>query len=129
MSLCLTLGALTVALPVSAFTLAWSHSVEKTRWEEDWRIEGDRLVLIQARVQGSGAGMEVPDGAVLDGAYWRWTPDLPPHGGLTLGRAPGVPSHEICTGRGCLPLERLVGRGRPGEPAGLAPCPGALGVP
>ena len=129
MSLCLTLGALTVVLPLNAFTLAWTHSVEKTRWEEDWRVETDRLVLIEARVQGSGAGMEVPDGAVRTGAYWRWTPDLPPQTALRLARAPGVPSHEVCMAEGCLPLERLVGRGRPGEPATLAPCPGALGFP
>ena len=29
-------------LAVSAFTLAWSHTVEHLPWQEDWRVDGDR---------------------------------------------------------------------------------------
>ena len=39
MSLCLVSGSLLAALPLTAFTLAWTHSIEKTRWEEDWQIQ------------------------------------------------------------------------------------------
>ena len=35
MSLCIVSGSLLAALPLTAFTLAWTHSIEKTRWEED----------------------------------------------------------------------------------------------
>jgi hypothetical protein len=62
MSLCLAAGALSAVLAVNAFTLSWIHSIEKIRWEEDWRIEAGALVIDEARIRGSGAGMEPPPG-------------------------------------------------------------------
>ncbi|MFX6230366.1 DUF1850 domain-containing protein, partial [Acinetobacter baumannii] len=26
------------SLAVAAFTLSWTHSVEKVEWQEDWRV-------------------------------------------------------------------------------------------
>ena len=49
MSLCIAAAGLAVEIAVSGFTLAWTHTVEKTEWQEDWRIEGDRLMLAEAR--------------------------------------------------------------------------------
>ena len=57
-AICLTLGAKTVALPTDHLTLAWRHSVEKSGWEEDYVLRGGRLVLKEARIEGTGAGME-----------------------------------------------------------------------
>ncbi len=60
--LCLAAGAVLVPLTTNALTLAWTHSVEKTLWEEDWRASAYGLELAQTRVRGSGAGMEpAPD--------------------------------------------------------------------
>jgi hypothetical protein len=57
--LCLGLaGSIWAQLPVANFTLAWNHSIEKIRWEEDYRVTAQGLVLEQARVRGNGAGME-----------------------------------------------------------------------
>jgi hypothetical protein len=36
------------------------HSVEKVEWQEDWRIIISKLKIVDARVKGSGAGMEPP---------------------------------------------------------------------
>ena len=36
-SLCLIAGALTVPLMTDTITLAWTHSVERVRWEETWQ--------------------------------------------------------------------------------------------
>ena len=72
MSLCILAAGKTTVLAVSAFTLSWTHSVEKTRWEEDWRVTPAGLEIVEARVKGSGAGMEPPEGAVLEG----WVVDL-----------------------------------------------------
>ncbi len=77
MSLCLVVAGKSAALGASLFTLAWTHSVERTRWEEDWVLTPRGLVIAEARVQGSGAGMEPPEGARFDGTWWRYTPDLP----------------------------------------------------
>ena len=65
LALCLLAGAFAAQLEVTDFTLAWTHSVERVRWEEDWRVESKRLVLIESRIKGSGAGMEPPPDAVL----------------------------------------------------------------
>ena len=58
--ICLIAGSKIAPLLAGALTLAWTHSVEKTRWEEDWREVAAGLELVEARVQGSGAGMEPP---------------------------------------------------------------------
>jgi hypothetical protein len=58
--LCLAAGAVAASLAIDSFTLSWIHSIEKIRWEEDWRIEAGALVVTEARIRGSGAGMEPP---------------------------------------------------------------------
>jgi hypothetical protein len=60
MSLCRAAGSKITALAFSAFTLSWTHSVERIRWEEDWQLTSRGLELVEARVKGSGAGMEPP---------------------------------------------------------------------
>src|SRR5688500_11742053 len=42
MSFCLAAAGLAVEIVAASFTLAWTHTIEKTVWEEDWRVEGDR---------------------------------------------------------------------------------------
>lgn len=104
MSLCLAAGAASAVLAVNAFTLSWIHSIEKIRWEEDWRIEGDALVLTGARIRGSGAGMEPPAGAMLKGGVWHYHPALPPQPVLRLAHSPHVPGYVLCTPTLCAPL-------------------------
>ena len=71
LGVCLSLAAAlqgtpAVFVPVTQFTLAWTHSIEKVRWEEDYRVELDPLTQLPvlhataARIQGSAAGMEPP---------------------------------------------------------------------
>ena len=62
MGLCIAAGGSLIKAyaGITAFTLAWTHSVQKTEWEEDWQIVNTRLVIAEARVQGTGAGMEPP---------------------------------------------------------------------
>lgn len=78
MSLCLSAGGVTLALAVEAFSLSWTHSVERTGWHEDWRVTEAGLVVEGAAVTGSGAGMTVPEGAVLRDGAWHYRPALPP---------------------------------------------------
>lgn len=78
MNLCLHASGKTVALAVEAFTLLWTHSVEKIEWREMWRVTEEGLVIERASVEGSGAGMEIPAGAVLKNGAWVYSPDLPP---------------------------------------------------
>ncbi|MEC5324699.1 DUF1850 domain-containing protein [Aurantimonas sp. A3-2-R12] len=74
--ICVLTAGKTIVLAASAFTLAWTHSVEKTSWQERWTAGPDGLTVVEGRVEGSGAGMEPPPDAVLrDGAY-VYTPHL-----------------------------------------------------
>ncbi|TIT38538.1 MAG: DUF1850 domain-containing protein, partial [Mesorhizobium sp.] len=70
MSLCILAAGKTMTLTVAAFTLSWTHSVEKTHWQEDWKVLPSGLQIVEARIKGSGAGMEPPEGAVLRDGWW-----------------------------------------------------------
>ena len=74
MSLCLISGGVTKVLMLGAFTLAWTHSIEKIEWQEDWRVTPAGLEVVAARVKGSGAGMEPPPEARLAGGWFQWRP-------------------------------------------------------
>lgn len=116
MTLCLAAGAVTATLAIHAFTLAWTHSIEKVRWEEDWRVEvgvgvgAGMLRLAQARIRGAGAGMEPPTGAVLRDGVWHYRPELPPQAVLRLTHSPHAAGYELCAEGRCAPLaDRLPG--------------------
>lgn len=115
--LCMGLaGALWAQVELREFTLAWRHSVEKIRWEEDYRVMPDGLLLEEARVQGSGAGMEIPPGARLHAGSWRYRPALPPQQPLRLGRAPEAGDYLLCGGGECRPLAYWLGPPRTEQP-------------
>jgi len=96
-------------VPASEFTLAWEHSVEKTRWEERYRIEGDRLALVEASVAGSGAGMDPAPGARFANGRWSWRPALAPLPVLRLAASDYTRDYELCWNGHCSPLESLLG--------------------
>lgn len=119
-ALCIAGADALVRIASLAFTLSWTHTVQKTRWEEDWRVEPDRLVIVEARVQGSGAGMEPPPEAVLRQGFYRWQPGTAV-AELVLRQAPGAGAWTLCAADGCATIaERL---GRPADPVRLTPCP------
>ena len=110
LGICLALAGATAApamapvfVPTERFTLAWTHSVERVRWEEDYVVERAtagavvRLQLVQARVKGSAAGMEPPDDAVLEGGWYRYRPSTPLPPVLRLTRSPYTADYELCT--------------------------------
>lgn len=104
MALCLSSGAMSVTLFLNSFTLAWMHSVEKIRWEEQWRVEGKSLHVISASVRGSGAGMEPPLDAVFKEGAWHYTPHVPPLQELRLAHSPFTKEYELCFDGRCSPL-------------------------
>ena len=102
--ICFAAALLAAALPVQEFTLAWTHSIERIRWEEDWRIDAGVLQLVEARIRGSGAGMEPPAGAVLKDGVWHYRPGLPPLTRLLLSHSPYAGGCEFCLSGACRPL-------------------------
>ncbi|NLF53144.1 MAG: DUF1850 domain-containing protein [Thauera phenolivorans] len=108
MGVCLATSVATAALVANAFTLAWTHSIERVRWEEVWRVEGEALVLQTVRVRGHGAGMEPPPGAVLQDGVWVWHPGTR-HTLLRLTRSEHTADYDWCDEAGaCHPLAALL---------------------
>ena len=102
--ICLAAGALAASIAANGFTLAWMHSIEKIRWEEDWRVESGRLVLEAARIRGTGAGMDLPPDAVLRDGVWHYRPALAPQAALRLAHSPYTRGYELCLAGKCRPL-------------------------
>jgi hypothetical protein len=118
MSLCILAAGKATVLAVSAFTLSWTHSVEKTRWEEDWRIAPAGLVIAEARVKGSAAGMEPPEGSLFKDGWWTYRPALParPEVMLAASGATGG-GWTLCAAGECMELGKDAG-----EPVTLSAC-------
>lgn len=104
MALCMSAGAVSVTLFVHSFTLAWMHSVEKIRWEEQWKIEGNFLQVTEASVRGSGAGMEPPPDALFKEGAWHYTPHVSPLKAVRLSHSPYTKEYELCFDSRCMPL-------------------------
>ncbi|TDH35941.1 DUF1850 domain-containing protein [Pseudohoeflea suaedae] len=118
--LCIASAGKTVFVAATAFSLSWVHSVERTEWREDWVVSDQALVLTQARVKGSGAGMDPGPGARLDDGWWIWEPALPPQPDMRLAASGAtVSAWELCHAKGCLALGAKAGDG-----IRLWPCEG-----
>lgn len=111
---CLLAAGTTLKLAAAAFTLAWSHTVERQPWQEDWRVGRDHLQLVEMRVKGSGAGMDPPAGSHLEGGWYVWRPERELREELVLRRADRgdgpVGDWLFCPDEGgCSALGELVG--------------------
>jgi hypothetical protein len=101
-SVCVAGGVGVLRLAVAAFTLSWTHSVQKTRWEEDWVARDGLLEVVEARIESMGAGMETPPDAVRDGRFWKWRPKVPPLKEVLLRRSDAVPEGwTLCAAGQC----------------------------
>jgi hypothetical protein len=127
--ICLAAGVLAAALPFSAFTLAWTHSIEKIRWEEDYRVVDARLVLEEARIRGSGAGMEPPADARFENGVWHYHPALPPLERLRLTHSPYTAGYDICAAGTCKPLTAVLGNLPEFAVVEVSPCGRAPAAP
>jgi len=105
MQFCLLAAGALIHLHVATLTLAWTHSVEKIRWEEDYRATAAGIVVTQDRIQGTGAGMEPPPDAKFDGQWWRYTPKLPQQPQVILRRfGMTVGDWQVCIKGACRPM-------------------------
>ena len=109
-ALCLFAGELQAQIPVERFTLRWQHSIEKIDWEEDYLVVGSWLYLGNARVRGSGAGMEPPPGSFYANGVWhyrpapvmRWTHSL------KLTRSEFARDYDLCLNGTCQTLSNWI---------------------
>lgn len=110
MGLCLASAGVVKTLSVTAFMLAWTHSVEKIEWQEDWRVTPQGLQIVEARVKGSGAGMEPPPDARLIGGWFSWKPQLGALPEVALGNSGVAGEWRLCSDGECRPLSEIFGR-------------------
>jgi hypothetical protein len=115
-------GVVRLAVPSGEFTLDWVHSIEKTHWQEDYRVGATALVLEQARIKGSGAGMEPPPGAQWRDGWWQYRPTLPPQTQLRLTRSHFTTDYSLCWNNQCRTLTDLIGEGANGEVVVVQAC-------
>jgi hypothetical protein len=131
LGVCLSLAAASasappVFVPTQHFTLAWTHSIERVRWEEDYVVERQpghtqpQLRALKARVRGSAAGMEPPEDAVLRDGWYEYQPATWSPEGLRLTRSTYTADYEWCTQGQCEPLSRWLPSD--GEITLLTPC-------
>jgi hypothetical protein len=110
-------GVVWAQVPTAEFTLAWQHTIEKIRWEEDYRVGAEGLLLGEARVKGSGAGMEIPADAELRGGSWHYQRQLPPLQPLRLGRTPEAGAYQLCFNQRCHSMSDWLGPPQASQPA------------
>jgi hypothetical protein len=84
MSLCILAAGKTTLVAATAFTLAWTHSIQKSQWEESWEVGPAGLKVTAARIKSSGAGMEPPPDAVLKDGWWTYRPVIPAQRSVVL---------------------------------------------
>jgi hypothetical protein len=106
LGLCLALAATAappVFVPAPQFTLAWTHSIEKVRWEEDYAVlaTAPRLRAVAARVRGSAAGMEPPPDAHLENGWYHYTPAPAVATPMRLTRSEFTADYELCLAQHC----------------------------
>lgn len=123
LGICLVLAASVQADPASVpvfvpgrhITLAWTHSIEKVRWEEDYEVgvnpapgEPPILHAVKARVHGSAAGMEPPDDSVLKNGWYEYTPQIAQPRELRLTRSEFTADYELCHASICQPMSHWL---------------------
>jgi hypothetical protein len=119
----LVAGVVRATLPGPEVTLAWDHSVEKIEWREQYRVDGERLRPTEARIRGSGAGMEAPPGAIRSDGAWVWRPDMPPLPELRLTHSTYTRDYRLCDAQHCTPLAEVAGPLGNGDVVTVRACP------
>ena len=114
--ICLALAATAgatppVFIPAQQLTLAWTHSIEKQRWEEDYAVQPGAtaqappvLQALAARVRGSAAGMEPPPDAQLVDGWYQYRPLERQPAVLRLTRSEFTADFELCLQGRCQPM-------------------------
>lgn len=124
----LVAGAVRAVLPSDAFSVAWTHSVQRSQWEERYRVLTGGLVLEEARVEGSGAGMEAGTDAVLRDGWWTWAPRQNLRS-ITLTVSSYAGDYRICTAARCTALRELVGPTPEGTAVEITSCAPGVSAP
>lgn len=110
-------------VPEPAFTLRWTHSVEKIVWREAYVLAPGGLRLTEAAVQGTGAGMEPPPEARLVDGWYVYAPDRTV-ADIVIPDSDFTGPMTLCAGGRCAPVADWARRPAGAiTPVRLWPCP------
>ena len=118
MAVCIATAGGVMKVAATSFVLSWTHSVEKVPWQEFWNVTSQGLVLSEARIKGSGAGMDPPADAVLEDGWYIYHPSIPPRREIVLaasGKTGG--GWTLCSGQKCIELGQAEEK-----PIHILPC-------
>ncbi|MBC2886237.1 DUF1850 domain-containing protein [Ochrobactrum sp. CM-21-5] len=118
MPVCIATAGGIIKVAATAFVLSWTHSVEKIPWQEHWQASPAGLVLTEARIKGSGAGMDPPEDAVLKDGWYVYHPHIPPRRDIILAASgETVSAWTFCANGQCRDLGA-----KPSAPIKIALC-------
>ena len=118
MAICIATTSGVMKVAATSFVLSWTHSVEKVPWQEYWNVTSQGLVLSEARIKGSGAGMDPPADAVLKNGWYVYHPQIPPRREIVLAASgKTVGGWTLCSDQKCMELGRAEEK-----PIHIAPC-------
>lgn len=113
--LCIAAGSYAVAMYAPTFTLSWEHSIEKVEWRETWTVRGEMMRPVEARIRGTGAGMEPPEDAKLVDGWFVYTPKAKPLARLELPDSAYTKPLRICLEGKCRPIRAYLPREAPAD--------------
>jgi len=112
--LCVAAGSFSVAIYAPRFTLSWEHAVERVEWRETWRVHTKTMRLIEARIKGSGAGMEPPKDAVLKDGWFVYVPKAGPQTRMAMPDSASAKPVRLCLPDDkCRPIRAFLPREAP----------------
>ena len=112
--LCVAAGSFSVAIYAPRFTLSWEHSIEHVEWRETWRVHTKTMRIVEARIKGTGAGMEPPKDAVLKDGWFVYVPKMPPQTRLVMPDSAYTKPMRLCLpGDTCRPIRVFLPREAP----------------
>ena len=121
MPVCLAGAGALLRVAATTFTLSWTHTIEKIPWVESWAVSDKTLLLTEAKVKGSGAGMEPPPEARLVDGWYVWHPADPQRREIVLRREPVAGDWTFCAPTvPCAPLGKLLPQDA--DPVTIKPC-------
>jgi hypothetical protein len=98
----------TVFISATSFTVSWTGEGGYPPSEGDYRLDGDRLALIEVRVKDDGLTEKPLDGATLADGWWHMSgstsPDPQPRFRLSAARD----AYSICWAGQCWLVSSLI---------------------
>jgi hypothetical protein len=114
LSLCLASAGIVKALSVAAFTLVWTHSIEKVEWQEDLARYHAGIATGAGAGQGSGAWHGAAAGGAAGRRLVSMEPSAAPMTEVVLGNSGAAGEWRLCADGQCGRCPEIFGAsGRP----------------